>query len=205
MINLKIRIRNHLENGFSFYFVLTLVLIAGIFIGALMIKAISNEIITTLVKYSNPYFYSLSRGYLSNIDILKISIFLNMIFTFFTYLIGLLNFGLIMPILIFIRGFQFGILVGHMIFHFGFKGFWISIFGLYPQYLIYIPCIVSLGALTMIISLKYRMNSGSRLMKIKRMNLSDYTIFVFINIIFLILGSLYEGLISPIFLRLITG
>lgn len=204
MTNFKIRIRNHFENGFSFYFILALVLIFGIILGALVIKAIDNEIVSRLVKYSNPYFYSLSRGYLSNIDILKLSIFLNIIFALFTYLIGLFSLGFIIPLLLFIRGLQFGLLVGYMIFNFGFKGFWISIFGLYPQYLIYIPCIISLGALTMTVSFKYHMNSGTKLMKVKRMNLSDYTIFVFINIIFLMIGSIYEGLISPLFLKLIS-
>lgn len=179
-------------------------MIFGIILGALVIKAIDNEIVSRLVKYSNPYFYSLSRGYLSNIDILKLSIFLNIIFALFTYLIGLFSLGFIIPLLLFIRGLQFGILVGYMIFNFGFKGFWISIFGLYPQYLIYIPCIISLGALTMTVSFKYHMNSGTKLMKVKRMNLSDYTIFVFINIIFLMIGSIYEGLISPLFLKLIS-
>lgn len=204
MSNLKIRIRNHFENGFSFYFILALVVISGIVIGALVIKAIDNDIISRLVKYSSPYFYSLSRGNISNVDILKLSIFLNIIFAFFSYLIALLNLAFIIPLLIFIRGLQFGLLVGYMIINFGFKGFWISLFGLYPQYLIYIPCIISLGALTMTISLKYPMNSGTKLMKLKRMNLRDYTIFVFINIVFLMLGSLYEGLISPLFLKLIA-
>ena len=166
MSNLKIRIRNHFENGFSFYFILALVVISGIVIGALVIKAIDNDIISRLVKYSSPYFYSLSRGNISNVDILKLSIFLNIIFAFFSYLIALLNLAFIIPLLIFIRGLQFGLLVGYMIINFGFKGFWISLFGLYPQYLIYIPCIISLGALNMTISLKYPMNSGTKLMKL---------------------------------------
>ena len=118
MTNFKIRIRNHFENGFSFYFILALVLIFGIILGALVIKAIDNEIVSRLVKYSNPYFYSLSRGYLSNIDILKLSIFLNIIFALFTYLIGLFSLGFIIPLLLFIRGLQIGLLVGYMIFNF---------------------------------------------------------------------------------------
>lgn len=55
----------------------------------------------------------------------------------------------------------------------------------------------------MMVSLKYRVNSGIKLMKMKRMNISDYTILVMINIGILIIGSLYEGLISPIFLDFI--
>lgn len=199
----RIRLRSHFENGFSFYFILALILTLGIIIGALMIKAINNDTLMLLVNHSNPYLYGQLKGYLSNLDILKLSIFLNIVFAIFTYFIGLVNFGFLIPLIIFIRGLQFGLVVGYIVFNFGFKGFGVSLLGLYPQYLIFIPCLLSLGALSMMVSLKYRVNSGIKLMKMKRMNISDYTILVMINIGILIIGSLYEGLISPIFLDFI--
>ncbi|TJX16269.1 hypothetical protein E9840_00835 [Tissierella creatinini] len=203
MNTLKYKIRNHFENGFSFYFVLALVLIVGIIVGALMIKAIKTETLEILVNYSSPYFYGISKVYSKSLDFLKLSMFVNIVFAIFIYFVGMLGLGFLIPIIIFLRGLQIGIVVGYVVLNFGFKGFLISIFGLYPQYLIFIPSLIFLCSLSMIVSFKYRMNTSIRPIKMNRISKSDYTIMIMINIVILIFGSLYEGLISPHFLNLI--
>ncbi len=204
MNTLRNRIRTHFENGFSFYFILALVLIVGVIVGALITKGINKETLRTLVDFSNPYFLGLSKGFTNKIDFLKISIFLNIIFTVITYLLGLLGLGVLIPIILFLRGLQHGVVVGYVILNFGFKGFIVSIFGLYPQYLLFIPSLISISSLSMMVSFKYRMNSGIRQMKINRINLYDYTVLVTINTFVLMLGSLYEGLIGTFFLNLLS-
>lgn len=203
-IRLKKLLKNHFENGFSFYFILFLLFIGGIVIGSLIIKALSENTVSLILKLSSPYFFNSLNANYSSFNIFKTSIIFNLLFVIIAYIIGLLNLGFIVPILIFLKGGSIGISVGYLIFSYGWRGFLISIFGCYPQYLLYIPCIIFIGALSMTISFKYRLNSNRRVVKLKRLYFADYTIFIIFFASLLLLGSIYEGFISPFFLNLVN-
>lgn len=196
-------LKNHFENGFSYYFILFLIFIFGIIIGASIIKAVNNSIHNVLLQYSSPYFYSYFDSSTSRYNIFKTSIFFDLIFILISYVIGLLNLGFVIPVLIFLKGGSLGFSVGYLIHNFGWKGFLISLFGYYPQYLIFIPCIIAIGALTMTISNKYKFSSTRKIVKIKRLDVLEYTIFILFFLAISIIGVLYEGFISPIFLNII--
>jgi len=128
----------------------------------------------------------------------------NFIFVIVTYIIGLLNLGFIVPLLVLIKGGLLGFNVGYLIYNFGLKGFIVSVFGLYPQYLLFIPCIIAIAALVMTMSFKYKLSAKRRTLRIKRMNLADYTVSMLFFTCIMFIGSVYEGYVSPIFLNLIN-
>lgn len=202
MNSVRLKLRNHFQNGFSFYFLLFLFLLFGIIVGALLIKALDNDAITFLVGISSSFNYGSSIGNIDNIYLFKISVFFNILFAFIIYLVGLLNLGFIIPLVIFLKGSFIGISVGNLLYNYGWKGFLVSAFGIYPQYLIYIPGIIALGALAMTMSFKYRFNSNRRVVKLKQLSLPDYTILVLLFTLILLIGSIYEGFIAPFFLKL---
>ena len=192
-------LKNQFESGFTYYFILLLTLIFGIIVGSLMIKAIDEDRIASILKYSNSYFHVLLMGDIDNILLFKYSIWLNSLFIIVIYLMGLLGLGLIMPGFIFIKGCLWGILVGYLIEIYSLRGFFVSIVAVYPPMLIYIPSIITLSALTMTMSFKYKLTSSRRVMKIRRLDLFEYTFFVLFFSLITMLGAVYEGFISPFF------
>lgn len=166
-------------------------------------KALDGDALDFLVDISSPFNYGSSTGNTDYLYLFKLSIFYNLTFALLTFLVGILNLGFLVPLIMFIKGSFIGISVGHLLFNYSWKGLLVSIFGIYPQYLIYIPCIIGLGALAMTMSFKYKFNSKPSLVKLKRLTLSDYTLLVFTYTIILLIGSLYEGFISPFFQMLL--
>ena len=204
IIRLKKLLKNHFENGFSFYFMLIFVFVVGIILGAIIIKAIDPKVQIDILKLSSPYYYTIFNKGFSRYEIFKTSVAFNILFVGLTYILGILNLGIIIPLLIILKGGFLGFNVGYLIFNFGWKGFLVSVFGIYPQFLLYIPCIIIIGALSMTISFKYKLSSKKRVVKIKRLDFTDYTVFILSFTFITFIGSLYEGFLSPTFLKLLN-
>ncbi len=205
LLRFKNLFKKHFENSFTFYFLLFFIFTIGIIFGAVLIKAFDNPRRLLLLKYSNAYFYNVLNNNYNNISIFKKAMFNNFIFISVMYIIGLANFGFIIaPIIVFLNGGLLGYAVGYLIYSYGFKGFLLSILGIYPQYLFYIIAIISIGALSMTMSYKYKFSRNLKAIKTRRLDLIDYTIFILVLTIFIIIGCLYEGFISPFFLNLIN-
>lgn len=205
LLRFKNLLKKNFESGFSFFFILSLIFIFGIIVGALFIKALDPKSKLLLLKMSSPYFYNVINKTYSNINVFKASLFSNFLFVILTYFIGLSNFGIIIsPILLFIKGSLLGYNVGYLINEFSTRGFFASVFGVYPQYLLYIPALISISALSIIMSYRYKLTSSRRIVKPKKLELTDYSTMFLFFLVILIIGSLYESFISPIFLNLIN-
>lgn len=203
LIKYKKLLGNHIESGFVFYFALSLIFLLGIIIGSLLIKALAFDAQDTILNYSCTYFYNISKGSTSNINIFKTSVIFRSIFVLIIYIVGLLSLGIVVPLLIFLQGGFLGFNVGYLINFYGLKGFLVSIFSYYPQYLLYIPCFIAIGAFAMTMAFKYKISTARKVVKVKRLDIIDYTIFIFIFTIIILVGSLYEGFIAPIFLNML--
>lgn len=81
------------------------------------------------------------------------------------------------------------------------KGFIVTVVGIYPQYIIYLPCILLAGVLAILFDRRTNLINRKRHNVIK-INLSDYIILFVLIIILMTIASFYEGFISPIFFRL---
>lgn len=205
ILRFKNLLKKNFESGFSFFFILSLIFLFGIIVGALFIKAFDPKSKLMLLKMSSPYFYNVINKTYSLSNVFKASIFSNLFFLILTFFIGLSNFGIIInPILLFIKGCLLGYNVGYLINSFSTRGFFVSIGGIYPQYILYIPALISVSALSIIMSYRYKLTPNRRIVKPKRLDLTDYSLmFIFFLFVFFI-GSLYEGFIAPIFLSLVN-
>lgn len=206
MILLRINrlIRKHFENGLILYILLGLVYILGIVIGATLLKKMNIAESNFFLKYSNPFFKNILNNDIGDYLVFKSSLYSNLLFVMLLYLLGLLGFGFILiPILILIKGSSLGLTVAYLVKDLGIKGIFISILGIYPQNLLIIPGIIGIGAITLSMSLSFRTVSKTRLIKGKGFtNLKEYSILIGLYAFLIILGSLIEGFISPIFLKL---
>lgn len=195
-------LRNHIENCFIYYFILFLFLVIGIILGAIILKVLEESTQINIMNFSNPYFYGLLKNNLNKLYVFRISIIFNTVFILLTYLFGLFNLRLIIPAFYLIKGGLLGFNVGYLILNYSWKGFFVSIFGIYPQYLIYIPLLIIIGAISMTITLKVKFNSGKKI-KIRNSNITEYTIIIIFITFLLFIGSVYEGFISPVFLDIL--
>lgn len=127
--------------------------------------------------------------------------FFNFLFISLTFLFGLLNIGILSTLLIFLRGSLLGIAVGFTVQNYDIKGFIVTVVGIYPQYIIYLPCILLAGVLAILFDRRTNLINRKRHNVIK-INLSDYIILFVLIIILMTIASFYEGFISPIFFRL---
>ncbi|MDD2446811.1 MAG: stage II sporulation protein M [Tissierellia bacterium] len=196
-------LENHMENGFTFHFSLLLIFIFGVIIGSLMIKFFNVEVQESILNFSSAYFNNINRSGYSNFNLFQVCLLIRFAYVVIIYSIGLLNISILIPVLIFVQGGALGFNVAYIINNFGFKGFLISILGYFPQYVIFIPSFIILGALSMTMAIKYKMSANKSVLNIKRLSLFEYTTFHIIFSFIILIGTIYEGYISPIFLNMI--
>ncbi len=204
LLRLNRLLRKHFENGFIIYSILGVIYVLGIIIGSILLKKMNVAESNFLLKYSNPFFKNIHGNDFGQYLVFKSSLLGNFGCILIMYLLGLLGFGFIfIPILIALKASSLGLTVGYLVKDLGIKGIFISILGIYPQNLFIIPGIIGIGAVTISMSLSFRTKARPKLVKAKGfVNVKEYTVLILIFTLIIIFGSLIEGFISPIFLKL---
>ena len=110
------------------------------------------------------------------------------LFKLILFLLGTFSQGLyLIPILILYKGIVVGFIVSYLIYSYSFKGFLISIIGIYPQNIFITMSFIFLGALTMSIS------KGISFRKGRQIYGQEYVFIATIYLLVLIVLSLIEG------------
>lgn len=196
MIRFKNIIKNTIENSTYCYIILLLLFILGTVVGSLLINIMTYESSLKLVTLFSPYVDSELNG----LVFLKKSLIQNYVFIGSSFLLGVLNLGFLTTLLIFLKGSLLGSTIGFIIKNYRVKGFFVSLFGIYPQYIIYLPCIVTVGVLSILFDTRTNLISNRKSNWVN-INLSDYiVIFIFITFMMTI-GVLCKGFISPFFFK----
>ena len=183
-----------INNSLIYYIVLITIFIAGTIVGAILIKVLSIDTSLRLINVSSPYI----NIELSVMEYFRNTIILNYLFLAITFIFGLFNLGFLSTILIFFRGNLLGLTVGFLIQNQGIKGFLIAVFSVYPQYIIYLPCIIMSGALSILFDKRTNLINRRKSRTI-RINLSEYVILFILLLAVMTTASIYEGFISPLF------
>lgn len=193
-------IKKHFQNHFTLYFVLFCAFVLGNIFGAIFLKRISYDTKTFIFTGFHP-FLKVVNGYTKSMIFRNLFLF-NAFILLITIFVGLFNLGyIVIPIIITLIGGSIGFRVGFLVSYFKLKGFWISILGIYPQYLFYIVGFLGTGSLSMSLSDNVFKNSHTRITKKIFTNKEYYILYGFF-LIFSILGIITEVICSPI-LRLI--
>ncbi len=195
------------RDNFIIYFIITVIFIIGIAVGAITIKILNIEQKSDIMLFLNSFFKTIEGNTFEGVSILKQSIIDNFKTIGLIWITGIIIIGLpIIPIVILFRGFAIGFTVGFLINEYGVRGFLFSILGILPHNLLIVPSIISIASIGMTLSIN---NFKKRDLNIRSnklyFNIIDYSILIIFFSIFILAGCLIEAYISPIFLRLLSN
>ena len=196
----------YLRKNIVQYMFLSIVLIAGIIVGSITVKMISDIQMESIVSFINGFLANINNISVDCSSIFYLSLSNNLKTAIALILLGLSVVGLpFILTVIFFRGFMLGFTVGFLIEQLGSKGIVLSILSILPQNLIILPCIVSIG----VTSLTFAMAVIKNRIKNYHESYSQMVIgYLLLNLFFsflLIISGLIEGYISPIFIKFYTN
>ncbi|WP_242942464.1 stage II sporulation protein M [Proteiniborus sp. DW1] len=197
----------NIKDNFILYFLLVLALMIGISAGAITINVLNEEQSHSLIGFLDSFFQVLSKEKIDSFILLRHSIVNNLQTIVLIWILGITVIGL--PIVIFIvvlRGFIVGFTVGFLINELGFKGFAFSMLTILPQNIFVIPGLIALAVLSINFSLKVVTSKTKRNLKFCFLSeLTSYSISTAILSLLIIVGSLVEAYITPVFMKLLLG
>lgn len=187
------------KNLFVFLFVLVIV---GLFAGALFSVILSDSDKKMVADYLNDFLLNLSKDELNT----NISFFNTLIFTLgFTLLIWIFGISIVGVLLVlpflFLKSFVLGFSVGSILINFKFKGIILSLLYIVPHHVINLLIYILVCAYSIMIS--YRMiNCMKNKLKFDfKLFMSKYTFILFFSLFILLISSLYESFILPYVLK----
>ncbi|WP_352420054.1 stage II sporulation protein M [Proteiniborus sp.] len=200
-------IYKNIKDNFVVYFLLVLILMVGISAGAITINVLNKEQSQSLISFLNSFFKVLSQEKIESFTLLKHSLANNLQTIILIWILGITVIGL--PIIIFIvalRGFIVGFTVGFLINELGFKGFAFSMLTILPQNIFVIPGIIVLGSLSISFSKKIVTSKTKPGIKFSFLSeLTRYSLLTSLFSLLIIVGSLVEAYVTPIFMKLLLG
>lgn len=165
--------------------------------GAIVLKRLNYDTKRMIFTLFHPFLKSINIY--SNFMVFKNTFLYNLFILIFIVLLGVFNLGYIfIPILIVFIGATVGFRVGFLVSYLSLKGFWLSIIGIYPQYLFFMIAFIGFGALSMSLSENpFRPANKYGLKKMVFTN-KEYYILYCLFLIFSFFGIIIESFCSPI-------
>jgi stage II sporulation protein M len=185
--------------------IVSLLLMVGIVSGSFSVRALDTFQRTEVIQ--------LLEGFLNNTDVylqdnlatFRTSIIFNIQTIIILWFFGLFSFGSpFIGLLLFARGFILGFAVAFLIEELGFKGLIFATISIFPQNIIILPALILGGTNGMVYSIKkFKNRFGGRKTYYRSNDFIGYCIITGVVLIALVLGSLMEAYISPVFIRFI--
>lgn len=203
--NVENNLNRHIKENTWLYVGSIVCILIGMFLGVYCVKYMGQAEKNTLYEYLNKFVenISLTSAEPKEIFIQAIKNILPMILGI--WFLGLTVIGIpIILIINMVKGFTLGFSISSLINALGMKGIWMSIFGLIPQNIIYIPCIVFISVLAMEFSLsmvKNRLNKQWTTNVISK--IASYSVIVMICTLICFIGFFIEGYIVPHIIKMI--
>jgi len=188
----------HFYENIWMYLLTILFIATGMILGLYCVKYMGDVDKSTLINYITAFGSSSTLDGLSNKEILMGTLKNNIPIIIGFWFLGLTVVGL--PIIILINIYK-GFSLGFFIYGLKEKGLLLSLLGVLPQNLIYIPCLIFLSVLSIEFSIgivkekftkKYSPNTGS---------VKNYTMMFLIVTGVMFIGFLFESFITPILIN----
>ncbi|WP_346928311.1 stage II sporulation protein M [Clostridium sp.] len=192
----------HFYENIWMYLLTILFMATGMILGLYCVKYMGDVDKSALINYITAFGSSSTLDGLSNKEILMGTLKNNLPIIIGFWFLGLTVVGL--PIIIFIniyKGFSLGFTFSFFMYGLKEKGLLLSLLGVLPQNLIYIPCLIFLSVLSIEFSIgivkekftkKYSHNSGS---------VRSYTMMFLIVTGVMFIGFLFESFITPLLIN----
>lgn len=185
---------------------LTVIALIGIVTGSIFVVILNKNDKSLVVNSIKDFFNNIINSKFDYIATLKNTLFVNLIFSFFIWIIGISVIGIIITILIiFYKTFILGFTIASIIYTYSLKGSILALLYIFPHLIINIFIFLYLGSY----SIKLSMILINAILKKQNLNfkefINSYLKVLLISFIFLIISSLYETFISTFVLKFITN
>ncbi len=199
-------IEKQLKDNIASYSLVLVFFIAGIAAGAFTVDALSLAQKEELIAYFQNFFSILDKEPVQSAFVFKQSLLNNSQFVFFIWLLGITVIGVpLILMVVAIKGFIIGFSVSFLVEGMGFKGFLFALAAVLPQNLFIVPGILFAGVLGISFSVSMFRRRKAQLKKKFTNGLAVYSFNVLISLTLLFIGSLVEGYVTPIFIKLFSN
>lgn len=198
-------INQHIQENFWLYVVSIFCLCTGVVLGIYSVKYMGSIDKNDLTSYINGFTSSFKDNGIQYQAIFFQTLKNNLPIIAAMWFLGLTMVGLpVIIILDLIKGFTLGFTISFMINSIGLNGIWVSLVGIIPQNIIYIPCILFTSVVAMQFSLELLKDRGTKKWSSNiGMRISGYSITFIIASLFMILGFFIEAYITPNLIKLL--
>lgn len=207
--NIKTLLTKHFSEHIALYFMVILCFAIGLASGVFSVKALSQLQKEQLVEYlSSSFKATLLTGEINNLQILYHSIINNFKTLLIIWALAISAYGFPLIFLtIGARGFSLGFTMAFLIENIGYKGILFIMVSMLPQNIIILPVFIALCVVSVSHSLGVLRNrkAGKYVKREKLRLFVKYNFIVLLNIALLMVGSLIEAYVSPMFLKGIIG
>lgn len=200
--NIQLFIRVHLV---AFFFMI-LFFIIGIVVGALAVKVLPDEQKAELVNYLHLFFLGLTKGgKVIGSELIVPALANNVKIILLMWLLGFTIIGIpFVVFLIFTRGFIVGFTVGFLVNEYVMRGLAFAFVSILPHSLFSVPAVIITGVSATSFSwmlMRHKVR-GKRNMMVEAFS---YSFICMIMTVVMIIASLVEIYISPVFMKLVAG
>jgi len=183
------------------------IFVIGVSAGAFTVNGLSTLQKDELIQYLKGFLQIMDKQSINSNELLMISLQENTKIIVLLWVLGVTIIGIpFILLLILIKGFIIGFSSGFIIKTMGLKGILFGFLALFPKEIIVIPCIIALG----VNGINFSLNiiKGKSIKQILKQNLRmdfiGYSLSTIFFSIFILIGTLIETYIIPVFIRIIT-
>lgn len=200
---LKNAIQRQLKNSPVLYFLVLVFFAGGIAAGAFTVDALSSVQKEELVNYFQSFFTVLDEEPVQSAAVFKQSLVNNAQFIILIWLLGITGIGIPLILLIVgIKGFIIGFSVSFLVEGMGLRGLLFALAAILPQNLFIIPSIIAAGVMGASFSVSMLRRKKTKPRKGFTSELTEYSLYILLALLILFIGSLIEGYITPVFIKL---
>ncbi len=200
--NIQLFLRAHLV---AFFF-MVLFFIIGIVVGALAIKILPEDQKAELVSYLHLFFLGLTQGgELTGSELIVPALVNNVKVILLMWLLGFTVIGIpFVVFLIFTRGFIVGFTVGFLVNEYVMRGLAFALVSILPHSLFSVPAVIITGVSATSFSWMFMRHKvrGKHNMMVEAFS---YSFICMLMTAFMIVASLIEVYISPVFMKLVAS
>lgn len=195
----------HFQDNFWLYIISFLCICTGIVLGIYTVKYMGDFQKTDLLSYVKSLSSNITNNNISSKSILFETIKNNLLVIIGIWFLGLTMIGIpVILILDIIKGFTIGFTFSFIIGGLGIKGIWVSLLGVLPQNIIYIPCMIFASVIAMEFSLMILKDKENREKSNIWMRVTSYSFYFLFTSVVMFSGFFLEAYLTPNLLKLIV-
>lgn len=200
-------LNDHVQNNFWLYVISLLCICTGIVLGIYSVRYMGGFEKSDLVNYIKSFSSAIGSGNIDYKQIFIQTIKNNIPVLIIVWFLGLTMIGVpIILIIDILKGFTIGFTISFIINGMGIRGVWVSLLGVLPQNIIYIPCIIFISVLAMEFSLNMLKDKGGKSWTSNIwLKITSYSVSFALVMIVMVVGFTMESYLTPQILKVVIA